>query len=249
MEEENIPKLDILNGRTIRFQCPQGVIVNYTTNDAGNIVAVNYGETQPNLSIGAQFVFDFGTGTPTNYDIKEIEAGDDERTFMLNSHKLTKATSFLTPVVAIIPGPIGFYTSFVNCYIKKYDDTPEFLVLMYRNAYDQEQEKIFKNLKGIDSYAESVPYGDFFTLFAFKIEDQFVGDVLLFMQGKYSGLSNVLKTRIIRFHKLKKSSLLYKVLYRDVTLKKFLEMDLRESIPDDLDLYSKPDVDIETIKV
>lgn len=245
---DNIPKLDILNARTIKFECPEGAAVDYLTNDNGEIVSVNYSGNKANISVGAQFVFDMVEGV-TKYKIEEIEPGDSNRVFILNTHKLTKSTSFLTPVVAVAAGPIGFYTNMINCYIRTYALEPLQLILLYRNVGDNNFEKLSKNLKAIPTYCTSIKHDKLFTSFIFDIPDNFANDVGLFLKGKYSNLSEVLKNRIIRFHKLKKASMLYKVLYRDMSLKKFIEMDLNESIPDNVDLYSMPEPEIEILQI
>lgn len=246
---DKIPKLDILNARTIKFECPEGVIVDYLTNDNGNIVSVNYGGNTANISVGAKFVFDM-SGSITNYDIEEIEVSrDSNRIFLLNTHKLTKATSFLTPIISMLQDFIGFKTTMINCYVRTYRDKPEQLVLLHRNIRDEEFKKVVENLETLPTFAESMVHNKFFRSFIFNIPGTFKRDLELFMDGKYSNLSEVLKNRIIRFHKLKESSMLYKVLYRDITLKKFIEMDLNEEIPDNLDLYSIPEKETEIIEI
>lgn len=246
---DKIPKLDILNARTIKFECPEGVIVDYLTNDKGNIVSVNYGGNKANISVGAKFVFDM-SGSITNYDIEEIEiSSDNNRIFLLNTHKLTKATSFLTPIISLVQDSIGYKTTMINCHIRTYRDKPEQLVLLHRNIRDTEFKKIVENLEALPMFVESMVHNKFFRSFIFNIPDNFRRDLELFMDGKYSSLSEVLKSRIIRFHKLKKSGMLYKILYRDVTLKKFIEMDLNEEIPDNLDLYSVPERETEIIEI
>lgn len=245
---ENIPKLDILNARAIKFECPEGAAIDYITNSEGDIVSVNYSGNKANISVGAKFIFDI-SGSVTNYDIKEIKTGNNNRIFILNTHKLSKATSFLTPIIAVAPDPIGFHTNMINCYIRSYTHEPLQLVLLYRNATDIVFKKVLQNLEGMQMFQESIIHDRFFISFIFNIPDNLRNDVKLFLEGKYSSLSEVLKNRIIRFHKLKRNSMLYKVLYRDVTLKKFIEMDLNEIIPDDVDLYSVPEQETEIIEI
>lgn len=246
---DNIPKLDILNARTIKFECPEGVIVDYLTNDNGNIVSVNYGGNKANISVGAKFIFDM-SGSITNYDIEEIElSSNSDRIFLLNTHRLTKTTSFLTPIISILQDFVGFKSTMINCYIRAYKHEPEQLVLLHRNIDDDEFKGITKNLESIPTFHRSTIHNKFFKSFIFNVPDNFKRDLHLFLSGKYSNLSDVLKNRIIRFHKLTKSSMLYKVLYRDMTLKKFIEMDLNEEIPDNIDLYSVPEKETEIIEI
>ena len=245
---DNIPKLDIVNARTIKFICPDGVIIDYITDDKGNIVTVNYSGNNANISVGAQFIFDMD-GTVTNYDVKEIQTGDNNRTFLLNTHELTKATGFLTPIISVLPLEIGFRDSFINCYIQSYTGYPTHLVLLYRISIDKDFDLINRSLMDLEGYVKNILHDGSLKLFIFKVPDKFLNDVALFITGKYSMLSELLKSRIIRFHRLQESSMLYKILYRNIALKKFIEMDLGEEIPDNLDLYSMPDPDVEIIEI
>jgi len=243
-----IPKLDILNARTIRFECPEGAAVDYLTNDDSKIISVNYSGNKANISVGAKFVFDI-EGHVTNYDIKEIEVEASGRVFMLNTHTITKATSFITPILTTDKDLIGYEESFINCYISRDRDGELKLVLLQRNIMDNTFKKVLQNLENLKGFRYSTVVDRFYTQFVYDIPDKFKNDVELFINGKYSKISEVLKSRIITFHKLSKSSMLYKVLYRDITLKKFIEMDLNEDIPDNLDLYSIPDPDVEIIEL
>ena len=75
----------------------------------------------------------------------------------------------------------------------------------------------------------------------FKVPEGCENDFQKFCEGKYSQMSHSYKLKVLTFHGLTKDTLIGKVLFKSEDRKKQLELDLGSSIPDDVELYDKPD--------
>ena len=84
------------------------------------------------------------------------------------------------------------------------------------------------------------------TMFYFHVPNKYYQDYLLFMNSKYSHLSETLKKKILKFYNLGISSQVYKVLYRDVQRRRELEEELDVELPVDAEVASAIDFSKET---
>lgn len=182
------------------------------------------------------------------YNITSItRSEDDEYSFELSCCKITKSSVFLMPLVCDkdIDRSAYFYnTYFYNAYIKL-DGLEEFndgrhLFLVYRyinSEYFKELEaKIYSSKYFVKTYEPNRN----FTVFIMELPLMFQNDSKLIMKGKYSAISTTAKARIMTFHKAHIESELSHILQRNQKLKDKLEEYLKCTIPDNIDLCTKP---------
>lgn len=81
--------------------------------------------------------------------------------------------------------------------------------------------------------------------YEFKIPEIFIPDLELFLDGKYSQMSDLAKNRITKFHNASKKGNLYGILHKTIERKKQLEEMLGIKLPDNIDLHSKPNLENE----
>jgi len=85
-----------------------------------------------------------------------------------------------------------------------------------------------------------------FMYLKFQIPEKNIEDVKLLLQGKFSKISNLLKQQILQFFDYNmENSYIAQVLYKSPKLKKMMEQKLDVKIPKDIELYSKPTLQLE----
>jgi hypothetical protein len=178
--------------------------------------------------------------------------------FLLTSHERNKTSVFLLPVLPklqltkklsqlTLPTKIEiskycYNTYLINAYISQHNHGT--LTLVYRFSNHQTY-KLFEECMLGHTRLVKVSEGksDFsYVLFEVQVETAFKEDVIRFLQGKYSQLSDALKSRILSFHNANKSSSLYGILHKTEAYRKFLSRDLNYPISEEMELGSKPDI-------
>jgi hypothetical protein len=85
-----------------------------------------------------------------------------------------------------------------------------------------------------------------YTMFIFNFKTYDYDDVAKFLEGKYSELSTVSKRRILTFHKSTEDSEIGHILYKSPIRRKQFELDFGVEIKEELELYDKPVLEVET---
>ena len=189
----------------------------------------------------------------------------DKKTFLLLTHLRNKTTTYLLPSLGLLDlsstaktlnnktqEEIRHYcynTYLINAYINPRN--LGLLELVYRfsthNTYKIFEECLMNHrgfIKIIDGFRQ-----DDYVSFSIEIPEKFHTDVITFLKGLYSELSNELKQEIIRFHRASRKSRLYQVLHKDPKLREFLEKELMATIPKTKELDSIPDRNEELLEV
>lgn len=84
---------------------------------------------------------------------------------------------------------------------------------------------------------------------ALTIPSKYNKDYYKIIDGRYSEVSDLLKTNIKRYWNLNGNSKVYKVLYKSSELRKEMELDLDVKISPQYELSSKPNKEKETFKL
>lgn len=159
-----------------------------------------------------------------------------------------KSYIFLPPMLEIDPVFIQLHL-LLNTYLIN-DDLPDvknsiFLHYEYQDL-DGSFARLENNLKRSPYFRGMYEPDKYTTMFYFHVPDKYYQDYLLFMNSKYSHLSETLKKKILKFYNLGISSQVYKVLYRDVQRRRELEEELDVELPVDAEVASAIDFSKET---
>jgi hypothetical protein len=159
-----------------------------------------------------------------------------------------KSYIFLPPMLEIDPVFIQLHL-LLNTYLIN-DDLPDvknsiFLHYEYQDL-DGSFARLENNLKRSAYFRGMYEPDKYTTMFYFHVPDKYYQDYLLFMNSKYSHLSETLKKKILKFYSLGISSQVYKVLYRDVQRRRELEEELDVELPVDAEVASAIDFSKET---
>ncbi len=177
-----------------------------------------------------------------NYMYKE-----DASNILVNEFEENDTSVYILPLLEIKSNHLLLDKTFVNCYIEHYDfkhPLGEFVYLIYRYLpvnYYAKFVSAFQNLDNCKYYQRDKDKR--FDCFVLKIEDKFVKDVKLILEGKFSKISEEAKNLILRFHNQQNpetplSQILYKGELRRNELEEFLDV----KIPDNIDYATKPDI-------
>lgn len=96
-------------------------------------------------------------------------------------------------------------------------------------------------------FVKVIDLKDEYTYYKFKIPNEFKEDIYLFLEGKYSKFSSVLKNRITMFHSLKPESNLFQIITGGNSYREKLSKSLGYSIEGELD--SIPEITNELIMI
>lgn len=170
------------------------------------------------IEVGDLFPLITECNTKTLYKVLKIEKLENTETYKIINEQINKSTHWLLPFVALCESEIGYDSILTNAYI--YNDNP--LFTFYKNGYiflkynyRQEYDSFFKQLESHTNFIKlSTLYSRYDYVYVFKIPEQWMKDVNLLLEGKYSQISNKAKLRILKFHSLKANGRTGNILYR-----------------------------------
>lgn len=110
---------------------------------------------------------------------------------------------------------------------------------MYRFTTSKDYSNIEKNLTSHLRYVKIDNSVEGMDIYIMSIPEMHLEDVKIFLKGKYSKLSNLLKEKIKAFYKLPNNSKMWQILNKDAKLSKHLETKLGCSLYG-VDLEEKP---------
>ena len=159
---------------------------------------------------------------------------------------------FLTPIYGGNKFSWKYPTFMINTYLNiskndkwTFDRNRNVLYLVYRfspnDIFCKLENKIFENPDFLKKY-DVIDNDDRFVIYIMNIPKKYRKDVSLFKKGKYKYLSEDLKKKIMHFHELHKDSHMANVLHDSDILRSKMEYDLGCDIPEQLSLYSKPNL-------
>lgn len=160
----------------------------------------------------------------------------------------TKSYIFLPPMLEI--DPVFMQTHLLlNCYLYS-EDLPDIRNSIFLHYEFQDLNSSFarleNNFKKSPYYRGMYEPDKYTVIFYFHVPNKWYKDYLLFINSKYSHISEGLKTQILRYYNIGQSSQVYKVLYRDSEKRKELEKELDVTLPEDAEIASAIDFSKET---
>jgi hypothetical protein len=152
--------------------------------------------------------------------------------------KKTKSTVFIRCMLGYNP------TFYGQCFSDTYITIePNMIVLVFNKANTQREldisTKVYDILKENSNFIE---YSDtsFYDIFKFKVPDKYKADFELYIDGKYSKMSNEYKTALLnlytQFSEIRTD--LYHILYPTERERRLLERRLAVRLPEDAEIFS-----------
>lgn len=158
----------------------------------------------------------------------------------------TKSWWFLTPILELDQYNLN-YKYLLNVYIKS-ETHPELNqkdIIIYHYDFMQPGgnfAKLERNLSSLPNYILSYDPDEYTTLFFFHIPRKWYNDYLLFINGKYSLLSDDYKKLLLNFYKMSGSyahaNAVEKILIKSPERRKAIEEDLDAKLPEDAEVAS-----------
>lgn len=239
--------IDLTGGNKLHYQLINSRMIELFTNSYVEEVISNFkiqSLTISNKIIRVGDNFDHGCeGIPSHYSILKIENGGSligkyKHCYTLFSHLRNKTTTYILPCLGKDSNYFYEDSYLVNCYISQ--DRKQ-LYLLYRFAKSEDYGKLETTITKHPDYVRidnSIPGMD---LYVFNIPTFHQDDIQLFLKGKYSKISSILKGKIKVFYNLPDRSKVWRILNREDKLIK--EMEKEFGCPMfDVDLENKPDL-------
>lgn len=230
-------------GRTAVISCPTTAFVKEEVVD-NTLIGIKY-EDDVTFRIGDELKFRLGT-LISPFKIVEIIKNDEPGKYYINCSHRTLSTYFLLPLLAKTRFQNHTWWSFdkylINSYIQ--DDASLILIFRYFNTVDFSEFE--DKLKCHESYIGFFDPNHYTVGFRFFIGTSHLEDFEFFKKGKYSKMSEIAIKKILEFYRhTGLHNHLSEVLLKSDKKRKNLEERLGMKLPDDIDVYSKPNLELE----
>jgi len=234
------------NGKTIDFELFDGRtilanrdILRYRINENGNWELFIEDKFSLKKGESLDFVID---GQKLSYKIMFVEEHDTY--YILRTHKRTKTSMILLPMLGGNYDDFAYSDFFINAYLE--DDKLHLLYRYFKNEkYDEFEERIKQNkyyLKTLDPSNNLVVY-----VLSLPNTTQVMHDVSCFKEGKYSKIYEATKKKILSFHKLNKETELWHILYKTDTRRMSMSKALDYELTDEHELWDIVDLNEEKL--
>lgn len=234
LHDEHEITIEIFNARNLLLSCQNKLVK--VTKDDGIIKLLEFSDGF-HIELGDLFPLISDCDTKTMYSIKEITALEDD-TYRISCNTINKTSHWLLPFIAKDEEELGYDTCLINAFsfntdenYLSYEKGYLFLTYRYLKEYDFFLNKLrdHKNCTLVNRVHSRYEY-----LYIFKIPEQWINDVNLIINGKYSQISENAKKRILAFHKLTKDGRTGNILYKDD--KYADELKEKFNLPNDFDI-------------
>jgi len=137
----------------------------------------------------------------------------------LKKLELTEASRFVLPMLYASGRNDSFFITplFNNCYIgdANHQELQNKIFLLYDYKMTIQFVKFERSLELIPEYNTDYDYAnEHQVMYVFDVPEEHAEDYQLFLQGKYSEFSELLKSKILKFWGFKEDSLFYSILYK-----------------------------------
>lgn len=239
-------KLEVISARILRVISPGSLYLSS---------GILYSNDAPIASEGSNFTFLVSKGKKITYPISAISLSTPHAA-TLSTERRNMTSMFLLPAVELEQASIGYDTYLINAYcpVSKAQSSPfgytynNQLDLVYRyfplDAYRELEKRLLEHpnfLKIRDSRDK--------VIISMNVPEKFHADIQTLIKGRYSKLSNELKSRILRFHGVGRGSNLYSILHREESFRQKMSKDLGFDISPEAELYDIPVLQEEHLEI
>jgi hypothetical protein len=175
---------------------------------------------------------------------------EDATRIRINEFEDNVSSSYVLPLLNIKKDYLLLPTNFINCYVNHYNFKHylgEYAYLIYRYlpiSYYAKFIKVLQEQKGCLSYIKDEDKR--FDCFVFKIDENYIEDIKLIFDGKFSKINENTKRIIMAFHnQTKMDSPIAQILYKGELRKNELEEYFGCKMPDNIDYAEAPKINEE----
>jgi hypothetical protein len=242
---KKIVEIELQNGRTAIIHSSSATFVSENFNHENKLYSISY-DGKLEFKLNDELEFNLGT-VKSKFIVKEILKNDIPNRYYLTCGSSTNTSYFLLPLVTNEKLQDKYWFGIESFVINSYltEDLKE-VVLIVRYFPGQYFDEFEKKIKQHKNYLKSTN-PDFYTI-AYHLyigDGKNEDDIKLFIEGKYSQLNEISKKKILNFNKKNKGGDLWNILYKTPKRKKLIEESLGVYLDDNIDLYSKPNLDKE----
>lgn len=235
--DNNYIQLDAVNLRQFRLHTDsEDVIMGYGVDNYITSVIVN---DKFRIKVGEEYEVE-----GNKYKVNLIRK--DDGYFYCIQERATKASQFIMPLLSVNDGTTyqhyDFKNTFYNCYIS---ENYRYIYLVYKFSPTAEYLELESKLIKHSMFIELTDPDPNTVIVKFKLPEEFHKDVVKIMKGKYSEISPTMKSKICIFHSFNVKSKTYRMLHRDVELRKEMSLEFEYEIPIDIELMTKPELNKE----
>jgi len=169
------------------------------------------------------------------YTVNKIRQSSN--TFFCVQEKATKTSQFIMPVLGEDYAHFDFENSFYNSYLS---DDYHSIYLVYKFTNSEKYLKLEEKLQTHPYFEEIIDPNPELVVIKLGINPMFWKDIEKVMKGKYTEISTTLKAKICIFHGFSTKSKVYRMLYRDKTLREEMSQEYGFEIGEEYELMSKP---------
>ena len=231
----------LVSGRTVRLQST-ATYMDTRTDDRGRTCNVTFEDKFIIKSEDTLELMD--EDFPIRFRIRYIERiSDVNNMLLLHSHRRTISSYFVLPFLGKNREYFAYDSYFVNSYLYKASSKREklkFLYVLYMFSNTMEFAELESRLRMHPMYIACSNPDKAHLLYTFRVPEDFLKEIPLFLLGNYSSFSEQSKKAISRFHNFNKNGTMWKILNKDSKLKKEMEDKLKATIPDHIDLFDRP---------
>lgn len=233
--------LELLDARSLKITT-NCAFVESLFNDNNSLVQLNFAN-QYEIKVGDTITLKTGIEWTMNYNfiVSQIKQFDGYQ--ILYSHKRTKSSYFMLPVLGYNREWFKWEQFFINTYTlcPEYKFEGDYIYLLYKYMPLKQYNELEQAQLKLSTFVEIIyPHQKDEVIFVHKIDEKYVADLQSFRKGKYSELDDTLKRRILFFHNTNKESEIGHILFKDERRRKQLEMEFKCRIPIELDLLDIP---------
>lgn len=109
--------------------------------------------------------------------------------------------------------------------------------LLFRRGFTDRFKDMDRALKMHEDFVDVDDMDEYTIMYNFRINEKFKKDFDIFLESKYSKLSDSYKARIANFHTLRKTHEIYGILHKTDARRKRVEEKIGQPLPEEAELY------------
>jgi hypothetical protein len=236
-------EVELQNGRVASIYSNSATFVDENYSIDHKLYSISY-NGELTFKLNDELEFNIG-GVKSKFIIKEIVKNDIPSKYYLMCTEQTATNIFILPLVTNEKIQNKDWFAFESFVINTYlTEDLEKVILIVRYFPGDYFDKFEQKIKQHKNYLKTTN-PDFYTIAYHLYVGHYKEDVKLFVEGKYSQLSELAKKKILSFNKKTKGGDLWNILYKTPKRKETIERSLNVQLEDHIDLYSKPDLNKE----
>lgn len=236
--------IETVDANRLMIDASQVAFVDIIKNKQSNIESILF-EGKESVSLGDEIETRVGA-VKTVYKVNDIMISKDKKFIALFEDHRNKTSLMLLPLLNKSQNNLKFNSYFTNAFI---DENKQYIGIVYRFTGSEQYKDFEESLLKDKLCVKHIEYDRYHVMYLFRIPDEFIDDVELFFEGKYSKFSKKLKDQVIKFHNITKNGTIYQILYRSEELRKLIEEDLGVTLLEDAELSSIPVKEEEMFKM